>query len=100
MGLVYVLLLVVTVMLPVAFFNPVIIIVAFSPAVMGSAVAFIVKFSLGGIGFSLTVTLTVVEFNAYFPSPPTVAVIVDSPLLIAVTLPALSTVAIDSSLEL
>ena len=53
-------------MLPVAFFNPVIIMVAFSPAVMGSAVASIVKFSFG---LGLTVILTVVEVGLYLSSP-------------------------------
>ena len=68
--------------------------------VMGWALALIVKFSLGGIGFSWTVALTLVEFNAYVPSPPTLIVMMAVPSAFAVTLPLASTVAIDSLLEL
>ena len=85
---------------PVAFSKPITTTVAFSPAIIGSAVAFRVKFSLGGIGFSLTVTLTFVEFNAYTPSPPTLAVIIAVHVDFAVTLPFESTVTTDSLLEL
>ena len=67
---------------------------------MGCALALIVKFSLGGIGFSWTVALTLVEFNAYVPSPPTLTVMMAVPSAFAVTLPLASTVAIDSLLEL
>ena len=45
---------------PVAFFKPVTLIIAFSPTVIGIALAEIVKFSLDGTGFSLTVTVIVV----------------------------------------
>ena len=96
---VHLLLPIVTVTSPVASFKPVTITLASSPTVIGFAVASIVKFSLGGIGFSLTVTLTLVEFNAYTPSPPTVAVIIALPSAFAVTLPSASTVATDSLLE-
>ena len=58
-GAVYVLPFTVTVTLPVASFNPITITLASSPTVIGFAVASIVKFSLGGIGFSLTVTIIV-----------------------------------------
>ena len=86
-----------TVTLPVAFSKPVTITVAFSPTVIGSALALIVKFSLGGI--CLTVTVTFVEFSAYTPSPPTLAVMIALPAAFAVILPFASTVAIFSLLE-
>ena len=50
------------------------------------------------VGTLLTVTATLVEFNAYTPSPPTVAVIIALPSAWAVILPSLSTVTTDVSL--
>ena len=58
-----------TLTLPVAFSNPVTLTVAFSPAVIGSAFAFIVKFFFSGTGAGLTVMLTVVVAALYVPSP-------------------------------
>ena len=49
----------VTITSPVASFKPVTTTLASSPTVIGFAAASIVKFSLGGIGFSLTVTIIV-----------------------------------------
>ena len=97
-GAVYVLPFAITETSPVASSKPVTTTVALLPTVIGSALALIVKFSLGGIGFSLTVTLTVVEFNAYTPSPPTLTVMIALPLAFAVTLPPASTLTIDASL--
>ena len=48
-------------MLPVAFSKPVILIVASSPTVIESVVAFSVKFFLIGFGAGLTVIFTVVD---------------------------------------
>ena len=51
------------------------------------------------VGTFFTVTVTVVEFSAYLPSPPTVTVIVALPSLTAITLPLLSTVTTEGLVE-
>ena len=51
------------------------------------------------VGILFTVTVTLVEFSAYTPSPPTLAVMMAVPVAFAVILPFASTVAIVSLLE-
>ena len=51
------------------------------------------------VGILFTVTLTVVVFNAYVPSPPTLTVMIAVPAPTALTLPWASTVATDSLLD-
>ena len=60
-GAVYVFPFAITETSPVAFSKPVTLTVAFSPAFIGSAFAFIVKFFLLGSGAGLTVMSTVVD---------------------------------------
>ena len=84
---------------PVAFSKPVTMIVAFSPAIIGSALPLMFK-SFLGVGLSLTFTVTVLfSAGAYCPLPGNETVIIALPPATAVTTPLLSTVTILVSLE-